>query len=85
MRWLQASFYYVCYIFQVHSSASNSRIHRKKILKKNVGIAKFFSMYAKGNELVLNETKEETILKIAKTKSLKKTQNNTMKMRSFSP
>ena len=42
-------------------------------------------MYAKGNELVLNETKEETILKIAKTKSLKKTQNNTMKMRSFSP
>ena len=46
-------------------------------------------MYAKGNELVLNETKEETILKIAKRiydkKLKKKTQSNTMKMRSFSP
>ena len=42
---------------------------------KNAGLAKFFSMYAMENELVLNETKEETILKIAKKiydKKLKK-------------
>ena len=50
---------------QVHPSASNSRINGKKILKKNVGVGRFFSMHAKVNELVLNETKEETILKIA--------------------
>ena len=37
----------------------------RKYYKKNVGVGRFFSMHAKVNELVLNETKEETILKIA--------------------
>ena len=45
-------------------------------------------MYAKVNELVLNETKEETMLKIAQKfvkKGKKKTLSNIVKMSSFSP
>ena len=48
----------------------------------------FFSMHAKVNELVLNETKEETMLKIAQKfvkKGKKKTLSNIVKMSSFSP
>ena len=37
----------------------------RKYWKKNVGVGRFFSMHAKVNELVLIETKEETMLKIA--------------------
>ena len=47
----------------------SSFIGRKYL--KNVGIARLFSMYTKVNELVLNETKEETMLKTAQ-KFLKK-------------
>ena len=47
-------------------------------------------MHSKVNELVLNEAKEETMLKIAqkfmkKGKKKKKTSSNIVKMSSFSP
>ena len=63
---LIASIILLCLLYFSSSSFSFEQQNKwKENTKKNVGVGRFFSMHAKVNELVLNETKEETMLKIA--------------------